>query len=138
MDDAEPITWSLDDHLQRGREAIRLIAGDPRSLEAQLVCHHFSAGSRREADRILVEDGYAERAYGPVRALLAARGLDYLVDRQEAWERCIPTLQWLETRIPELFALAATHNQLVYDGWTWEPENGQPIAACAFPVINNR
>ena len=75
--------------------------------------------------------------YSPLEPVFAALGVEFLSDRLEAWERCEPSPQWLETRIPALLKAAST-NGLIYEGWTWEPRDRQPLGASTVCVINNR
>ena len=137
MDYDDPPTWTVEEHLQHGRLAIEEIAADLVHSGPESVCHHFSITDEVDPDRLLFEDGYAESVYGKLQALLNARGLEFLLDQLEAWEICIPSLDWLNQRVPMLFEIAA-YNRLTYDGWTWEPRDRQPLGACTFTVINKR
>lgn len=137
MEDGDPPTWTLEEHLRHGREAIEAISADLVHSGAEPVCHHFSPGNGIDADRLLFELGYAERVYGGLEALFGAHGLEFLLDRREAWENCSPSLDWLQERVPMIVETAAS-NGLNYEGWTWEPVDRQPLGACTFNVINNK
>jgi hypothetical protein len=128
--DAEPPTWSIEDHLCEGVRAIKTIA--ERQGEAQPICHHFSELCPVDPVTISIAE-----TYGTIAAILEAQGLEYLGDRLEAWETGLPTGEWLDDRVPTLVSTASAHG-LRYEGWTWEPHDGAPVGACTFAVINNR
>ena len=132
MWDDEPPTWSLEDHLREGRQAVAAIERQPEANAPQPVCHHFSELKRVDPDKVSVE-----RTYAPVKPVFEAMGLSFLSDRLEAWEKSQPTLHWLELRIPALVAAASAYG-LVYEGWTWEPRGRQPLGASTISVVNNR
>jgi len=128
----EPPTWSLEDHLREGREAVAVIGGQPEGDARQPLCHHFSEENPVDPVKVSVEDTYAS-----AMPVFDALGLSFLADRLEAWEERQPTLHWIEVLIPDLMRAASAHG-LIYEGWTWEPRGRQPLGACTFQVINNR
>lgn len=98
----------------------------------QPVCHHFAEIVPVDPERVGVERTYA--ALAPVFAML---GFDFAADRLEAWERALPTIDWMTARISPLVE-AASAGGLRYEGWRWEPQRRQPIFVTAFQIINNR
>lgn len=132
MWDDEPPDWSLEDHLQKGREAVAAVESQPEAEDPQPLCHHFSEANAVDPEKVRVED-----IYSPLEPAFDALGLSFLSDRLEAWETRQPTRQWLETTIPNLVRIASAHG-LIYEGWTWEPLGRQPLGASTVSVINNR
>ena len=132
MWDAEPPTWSLEDHLREGREAVSDIKRQPQGKAPQPLCHHFSEIEAVDRMEVSVED-----AYSPLEPAFEALGLSFLSDRLEAWQNCQPSIQWLEVLIRALVRTASDHG-LIYDGWTWEPHGRQPLGASTFQVTNKR
>jgi hypothetical protein len=128
----KPPTWSLKDHLREGRKAVAAIAQEPLARDLQPLCHHFSEEEYSDPMKVSIEDTYA-----PLKPVFGALGLTFLCDGLEAWQRCRPSTQWLETLIPQLVRTASA-NGLIYEGWTWEPVGRQPIGACTIEVINHR
>ena len=128
----EPATWSLEEHMRQGREAVAAIALEGAHEVTQPLCHHFSEAVPVDPMTVSVAD-----TYSPLEPVFEAQGLEFLSDRLEAWEDCKPTLDWLEARIRMLMHISSA-NGLIYEGWTWEQRNRQPLGACTFRVINNR
>ncbi len=96
------------------------------------VCHHFI-----EVDPIDPMKTSVEAIYSYFVPLFASAGVDFLPDRLEAWETVKPQMEWLQRRIPRILE-AAKEAGLVYQGWTWEPRDRQPIGAFDIQVVNNR
>ncbi len=132
MWDDEPPTWSLEDHLREGREAVAAIERQPQAHAPQPLCHHFSGVEPVDSMTVSIEDTYA-----PLRPAFEVLGLSFLSDRLEAWQNCQPNLEWLELLIPALVRTASAHG-LIYEGWSWEPRGREPLGASTFPVMNNR
>lgn len=131
MQESDPPIWSLEDHLREGSKAIAAI----RVVDAeqiQQVCHHFS-----EVKPIDVITASREEAYKHLVPVFADASVQFGSDRLEAWETTRPDDAWLSRRIPRLFQIAGAHS-LIYEGWTWEPQETQPIGACTLAVRNNR
>jgi hypothetical protein len=132
MDDAELPAWTLVEHLAAGMAAIAQIETDRVHLGPEPVCHHFY-----EVDPVDPMTVSREATYVHLEPRFAALGVEFLSDRLEAWEATKPSSEWLERRVPAIFE-AATASGLVYQGWTWEPRDRQPIGASDIQVINNR
>jgi hypothetical protein len=131
MEDAESPTWTLADHLEAGRAAVEAILGDGElgSLP-QPVCHHFG-----EVDPVDEMKESREAAYAGLEAAFAPLGLEFHTSILEAWETVVPTVEWLNRRVPPLLVLADQCG-LTYEGWTWEPRRRQPIGASTVQVFN--
>jgi hypothetical protein len=48
----------------------------------------------------------------------------------EAWERVIPTLQWVDDRLPRMWEIAEAA-QMSFLGWTFEPKEPARIFQAA-------
>lgn len=131
-DDADDGPWTLEQHLAAGLAAVARIVGDPDAGMRQPVCHHFAEIVPVDPEQVSVDRRYASLA--PIFAML---GLDFAADRLEAWERALPTIDWMTARIPMLVE-AASAGGLRYEGWSWEPQRQQPICATTFQIIGNR
>lgn len=132
MDDERFSIPEINKHISEGHLAIALIAKRPEYLIPQDICHHFS--------EVIPEDPMAvsvSEKYGHLVPHFAELGLDFLTDRLEAWEVAIPKSDWLEARIRSIFIETRSYG-LNYEGWTWEPREGQPLGATNIEVINNR
>lgn len=130
--DAEPLHWTIAQHLAAGSTAIMQIEADLSHPTPQPVCHHFY-----ESDPIDPMKVSMEAAYRHAVPLFASIKVDFLSDRLEAWETVKPSGAWLQQRIPAILEAAGSAG-LVYRGWTWEPPDRQPIGASDIWVINNR
>ena len=130
LEDSEPPTWSLEDHLREGRQA--LLAIEKLGIAPQPICHHFS-----EVTPIDEITHSREETYGHLEPIFALNSITFASDRLEGWETARPDESWLSQRIPKIYQVASEH-ALIYEGWTWEPRQRQPIGACTFEVINNR
>ncbi|WP_370032749.1 hypothetical protein [Qipengyuania mesophila] len=130
--------WTLEDHLLEGRSVIKSIS-DGFSGEMPRVCFHFYP----------IEDGYDE-AWGMEAdyCQLAKRefdkfGEDFDVDYVggwsgvEAWQKVLPTEEWLEKTFPLMWELAG-RTKLIVDGWTFEPFGGPIISSCDSTSVFNR
>lgn len=124
--------WLLVDHLLAGKTALAQIALNPKSKLPQWVCHHFS--ELVPTDQLVVN---ITELYTPLVSTFEQLGLVLEPDRLEAWEKGLLTDAWLNDKIPKLFALAAREG-LRYQGWSWEPDDEQPVCATNFPILNNR
>ena len=127
--------WTLDDHLRFGVEAIQEIKEDDRAQVAQPVCHHFFAETDNEEEYLRQISGERFEHLDPI---FEAIGLGFASDRLEAWETVIPTLDWLQLRIPQMLQIASESGLSEYQGWTFEPRLGPAIGASTVNVINNR
>ncbi|WP_420381281.1 hypothetical protein [Novosphingobium sp.] len=132
MDTNEPPSWNLDEHLSAGEVALSRIDADYLHTTPEPICHHFSAVNPVDPMTVSVEATYRHLCLP-----FLSFGVEFLVDRLEAWETTNPDRQWLMTRIPAIFAAASSFG-LYYQGWTWEPRNRQPIGATTIRVINKR
>jgi len=132
MDAVEPADWTLDQHLAAGATAISQIETDHITVAPEPVCHHFDAIHLVDPMEISVEATHRHLV-----PQFAAIGVDFMPDGLEAWETVKPQHGWLQLRVPAIFA-AAKKAGLVYQGWTWEPDDRQPIAASRIQLINNR
>lgn len=132
MDDPEPPRWNMSQHLAAGMTAIAQIEADRTHMAPQPVCHHFSQMNPVDPAEVSVD-----AIYGRFVPLLAMLGVEFLPDRLEAWETVAPNAEWLQTRVPAILE-ASNAAGLMYEGWTWEPRDRQPISASAICVINNR
>jgi len=132
MDDVEPPLWTMAQHLAAGSTAIIQIKADLLHEAPEPVCHHFYEVDPVDPMAVSVEATYRHRV-----PLFASAGLDFLPDRLEAWETVRPQIAWLQRCIPAILELAKTSG-LVYQGWTWEPRDRQPIGASNIQIINNR
>jgi len=132
MEDAEPPRWTMAQHLAAGSTAIMQIEADRVHAAPEPVCHHFY-----EVDPVDPMEVSVEATYRHVVPLFAPAGVDFLPDRLEAWETVKPRMEWLQRRIPRILE-AAKEAGLVYQGWTWEPRDRQPIGASDIQVVNNR
>lgn len=132
MDDVESPPWTLAQHLAAGSTAIMQIEADLLHEAPEPVCHHFY-----EVDPVDPMAVSQEATYRHLVPLFASLGLGFLPDRLEAWETVRPQIAWLHSRVPAILKAAKTSG-LVYQGWTWEPRDRQPIGASDIQVINNR
>ncbi len=132
MDNAEPPRWTMAQHLAAGSTAIMQIEADEVHKAPEPVCHHFYAFEPVDPMEISVE-----AAYRHVVPLFASVGVSFLPDRLEAWETIKPQAEWLKIRIPAMLEAGKTAG-LVYQGWTWEPRDREPIGASDIQIINNR
>jgi hypothetical protein len=131
MQESDPPSWSLEDHLREGSKAIAAI-NIVDAERTQPICHHFS-----EVQPIDAMTASREEEYGHLTPIFADASVQFASDRLEAWETIRPNEDWLVQRITRLYQIASEH-ALIYEGWTWEPPGRQPIGACTFTVINNR
>ena len=132
MNNAELPRWTMVQHLAAGSTAIMQIEADRVHAAPEPVCHHFYTVEPVDPMEVSVEATYRH-----VVPLFASVGVDFLPDRLEAWETIKPQAEWLQTRIPAMLEAAKTAG-LVYQGWTWEPRDRQPIGASDIQIINNR
>jgi hypothetical protein len=132
MDDTESPPWTLVEHLAAGTTAITQIRAGQVHIAPEPVCHHFY-----EVDPIDPMIVSREATYVYLAPRFAALGLKFLPDRLEAWETAKPSNDWLERRVTAMLD-AAKVSGLIYEGWTWEPRDRQPIRASDIQVINNR
>lgn len=131
MGNAEPPIWTLAQHFAAGSTAIGQIVSQ-RLAAPEPVCHHFCEIDAVDPMKVSVEATYCQ--FVP---LFVSAGVNFLPDRLEAWETVKPSDEWLQRRIP-LILEAAEKARLIYEGWTWEPRNRQPVGATDIQVINNR
>jgi hypothetical protein len=132
MDDDNSPPWTMAQHLAAGLTAIAQIEADCMRQAPERVCHHFYEVNPVDMIRVSVEATYRHLV-----PLFASVGVDFLPDRLEAWETVKPQRDWLQKRVPAILGAGETAG-LIYQGWTWEPRDRQPIGACDFLVINNR
>jgi hypothetical protein len=132
MDDAEPIPSTMAQHLAAGSTAIKQIEADCTHTVPEPVCHHFY-----EVDPVDPIEVSVEATYRHFVPLFASAGVRFFPDRLEAWETVKPEDEWLQRRIPAILEAAASAG-LVYQGWTWEPRDRQPIGASDIQIVNNR
>ena len=133
MDQEELPDWTLADHLDAGRAALKAIACDSDlGTLPQPVCHHFG-------ELVPVEEMKESReaVYAGLESAFQPLGLDFSTFSLDAWETVVPNLEWLERRLPALLSLAAECG-LTYEGWTWEPRARQPVSASTVEVLNFR
>lgn len=131
FDDDEP-EWSLLKHMEAGQKALAKLACVPAATLPQPVCHHFSELSPVDPVHVSMA-----KTYAPLVHQFKELGLAFEPDRLEAWERLVPDKSWLDTVVPALVALAEV-SALRYQGWSWEPSNGQPVCATDFLLIDNQ
>lgn len=132
MADDELTPWSLDEHLRAGAAALDQIERNDDRSGPQPICHHFYS-----VDPIDPIEVSVEATFNGLLPVFAELGLEFLPDRLEAWETGVPTLKWLNMRIPTILKTART-SRLEYQGWSWEPCDRQPVNATNFVIINNR
>jgi hypothetical protein len=58
MNDKEPPTWTLDQHLSAGKAALSQIGADHMHINPDQVCHHFSAVNPVDPMTVSVEATY--------------------------------------------------------------------------------
>lgn len=129
---AEDSDWTLDQHMSAGTSALARIAQVCTGETVQPVCFHFS-------ELVPIDQMLESRSqkFARLIPLFGELGLDFLADRLEAWKQTIPDMDWLASRVPALYQMAAT-NGLRFQGWTWEPLGNAPIGALDFELIDNR
>ena len=123
--------WRPGEHLAAGMLAIKQIEHECFG-RPERVCHHFVPITPLNPIEVNITDHFSS-----CLAHFSRIDLEFLPDRQEAWETVSPNERWLSARIPALID-AACNCRLIYLGWTYEPKGHQPIGACQIPVINNQ
>jgi hypothetical protein len=89
------------------------------------VCFHFGAPDGA-GDVWGEETEYCKKA----REVIASLNCDFDVDYVggwsgiEIWESVLPTLSWIEQRIPQMFAVAVASGT-TFQGWSFEPRGDQ-------------
>lgn len=122
--------WTLDQHMSAGVSALARISQVCAGETVQPVCFHFS--ELVPIDQMI--ESRSEKFEGLI-PLFSELGLDFLADRLEAWEQTIPNMDWLASRVPALYQIAA-NNGLRFQGWSWEPRGNAPIGALGSGPIN--
>jgi hypothetical protein len=131
--------WSLEDHLTNGAIAITAFLArfgnaptDPR------VCFHFSPLKANEDDPWGEDATYARDFNSLPNRLKCELEVDCVGGfvGVEVWERVVPSLAWLESRIPDLFDIAK-QTKLSFDGWSFEPlKPRESCFVCGLPSLN--
>ena len=115
--------WSLDEHLRRGEVAITmlLMSSDIDKTDPR-VCFHFEPVEWNESEPWNEEASFNQRAKPLFDALSFHLNIDYVGGTTgiEAWETVIPSIKWLNERLPA-FVDIASQSGLVFSGWSFEP-----------------
>ncbi len=130
--------WCLEDHLRKGRSAIKTIS-ETFSGDTPRVCFHFYPQKDGYGDSWGMEADYCQLAKREFDSLQEEFDVDYIGGWSgiEAWQNVLPTEKWLYDTFPLMWEIAQKAN-LSLDGWSFEPSGGQTISVCGSTSVFDR
>ena len=122
--------WTLEDHLLRGRAAIREVASAAKeSLSGPRVCFHLYPLTLDDQENWGMEAQYCQLAKRAFEESGQEFDVDYVGGHCgiEAWQDIMPTEEWLDETVPLVWNSAAKAD-MSFAGWSFEPRSGPYIS----------